>query len=85
MYSIEPDKRRNRLKLSFSGQMQQDPPTFFNELKDGVQSIVSRTGDWDLVVDFTDTPVMPQDRAQNTARIFEWCETNGVRKIAFAV
>lgn len=80
MYSIITEPERNRLTIAFAGRMEQDPAAFFEELTSAVQRVRERQSAWDLVADFSDTPVMPQDRAQNTIRIFAWFMDNGLRK-----
>ncbi|WP_108789348.1 hypothetical protein [Erythrobacter sp. Alg231-14] len=80
MYSIIADSRQRRLTLTFSGEMDQDPAAFFEELTSKVQRLRAAGDDWDLLTDFSDTPVMPQDRAQNTVRIFAWFMDNGMRR-----
>ena len=75
--------KNHRVELSFSGQMTQDPAAFFEELTSAAKSVRSPDGGWSLLVDFSDTHVMSQDRAQNTIKIFEWCKVNGIVKIAF--
>ncbi len=86
MYSITLDRRLSRLTLVFSGHMDQDPAAFLAEFTDAAQTIRNAPGVlggmWDLLADYADTPVMPQDRAQNTARIFEWCLANNLRRAA---
>ena len=82
MYSIDPNRQKRRVTLSFDGLMRQDPQVFFKELTDAVKSVRGSEGEWDLLVDFSGTPVMPQDRAKNTAKIFDWCLENDIRKVA---
>jgi hypothetical protein len=82
MYSITTIPRHNRVAISFSGWMEQDHPTLFKEIMNAANAMQSRTGEWDLMADFTDTPVMTQERAQNTTKIFGWCLANGMRRTA---
>ena len=82
MYTIEVLRARSRVILSFCGEMKQDPAAFFAELTAAANTAKLRDGEWEMLVDFSQTPVMPQDRAQNTARIFDWCLANGIRKTA---
>ena len=65
--------------------MEQDPAAFFVELTNAAKAVRANDGTWSLLVDFSDTPVMPQDRAQNTAKIYDWCIANGVKRIAFVM
>lgn len=85
MYSLTKLPKQNRLELSFSGHMEQDPAAFFAELTNAAKAVRANDGTWSLLVDFSDTPVMPQDRAQNTAKIYDWCIANGVKRIAFVM
>ena len=82
MYSIETDRQTGLVTLAFSGVMDQDPEEFFLELTTAIESVRMASGDWDLLVDFGDTSVMSQDRAQNTNRIFQWCIAKGIRRCA---
>ena len=82
MYSIETNRQTGLVTLSFSGVMDQDPEAFFLELTTGIEDVRKASGDWDLLVDFGDTSVMSQDRAQNTNRIFQWCIAKGIRRCA---
>ena len=83
MYLLTRHPKQHRVELGFSGQMTQEAGAFFEELTTAAKSVRSPDGDWSLLVDFSDTPVMSQERAQNTAKIFEWCKTHGIVKIAF--
>ena len=82
MYRIDISRSRSRVTLSFSGEMKQDPAAFLAELTSAANKAKGSGDDWEMLVDFSDTPVMPQDRAQNTSKIFEWCLGNGIRKTA---
>ena len=82
MYELRADRPNRRVTLTFSGVMDQDPKSFFAELT-GAATFVRGTGnDWDLLVDFTGMAVMNQERAGNTAKIYNWCCENEVRKVA---
>ena len=85
MYSLAREPKRNRVTLSFSGHMTQDATAFFEELTTVAKSVRAPDGGWSMLVDFSDTPVMTQERANNTERIFDWCMANGIRKIAFVL
>ena len=85
MYSVVPKSSHNRLELKFDGHMEQDPAVFFGEFTSAAASVRDESGEWDLLVDFSNTPVMPQERAENTAKIFQWCLSNNVRRIAFVL
>ena len=82
MYSITTNSSRSLVELTFSGPMDQDPAAFFKELTGSADRVRRSTGSWQLLVDFTETDVMVQERAQNTGKIFEWCLANGISKTA---
>ncbi len=82
MYSLNAYRNLGRVVLGFDGEMTQNPAHFFSEFSAAANDARLGRDDWDLLIDFSQTPVMPQDRAQNTARIFAWCLDNAIRKIA---
>ena len=85
MYSLAREPELHRVELRFSGQMTQDAAAFFDELTTAAKCVRSPDCDWSLLVDFSDTPVMTQERANNTTKIFDWCMANGIAKIAFVL
>ena len=82
MYTLRLTPAHNRVELSFSGHMMQDAEGLFTELTEAALRVRGNSGDWDVLADYSDTPVLPQDRAQNTARILGWCLAHGIRRIA---
>lgn len=85
MYKLEAKPSQRRVELSFDGEMKQDPAKFFAEFSAAVNSVRGNGSSFDLLLDFSATHVMPQDRVQNTRRIFEWCLENGIGKAAFVM
>ncbi len=83
MHLIDRDTKNSRVTLTFIGEMKQDPKAFFAEFVSASQSVRNADGEWDLLLDFSQTHVMPQERAANTQKIFDWCLENGIRKTAF--
>lgn len=82
MYTFDILLAKSRIDLSFSGEMKQNPAALFAELSSAVGTVGSRNGTWDLLVDYSDTHVLTQERARHTADKFEWCLENGIRKVA---
>lgn len=82
MYLIETDLDTGCVTLSFDGIMTQDPEQFFQEFTQAAITVRRAQRNWKLLVDFSRTPVMEQFRAQNTAKIFDWCQSQGMDKAA---
>ncbi|MEM8724716.1 MAG: hypothetical protein AAGE86_04250 [Pseudomonadota bacterium] len=82
MYRIQGIAPKHRVLVSFHGDFDFDQSDLDNELKSIAMDVRSAEGHFDLLADFTQAPVMPQDRAQQSEVLIAWCVANGLRKSA---
>lgn len=85
MYSIEKDHINGRVNATFSGNFEHDAADLVADIKDAIPDVRRSDGTFDLLSDFTDASVMPQDHAQTSEDFLLWLDKNGLRKSAIVM
>jgi len=85
MYRIVASPHRNRVTIDFGTEYDFDEDEFERELVDAIESVRDKGGAFDLLADFSQAPVMDQQRASESERVVAWCAANGLRKSANVV
>jgi len=82
MYSIRRSSAKNRVEIIFDGSHDYSSEIFTAELKDAALEVRSADGVFDLLVDFSNSHVLPQDAAHRSENNIVWCSAHGMRKSA---
>ncbi len=82
MYTVTPIPAKNRIDVVFSGDFGHDDAEFREELRAAVEKTRSGEGHFDMLVDFSQAPVMSPEMAKNGEEASAWCVQNGMRKSA---
>jgi hypothetical protein len=82
MELIETNAAKNRVEVTFIGNYSGDIASFNDQLKACARAAKFSSGHFDLLSDFTQSQVMPQQLSGETAEIVGWCAANGLRKSA---
>jgi hypothetical protein len=83
MYQIAVSRANQRVDLDFIGNYTDiDRAELARDLHTAVLQAKARGDHFDLLVDFTQVSVMPQDRTAAARDEIEWCVANGLRRSA---
>lgn len=82
MYSIVPNLAKHRVRVVFANDFEHEQDAFNAELKSAIDQVRADDGHFDLLSDFTDAPVMSQERAKQGEEMVAWCLANGLRRSA---
>lgn len=82
MYEIEKDPVKRRVILRLDKYEDHDSPRFIHDLQHAALSVKGADPTFDILADFSDSMVMPQHIAQESADIAAWLMANGLRKSA---
>jgi len=82
MHSIEKLTSKHRIVIQFGSYVDHDPDAFAIELKQAAFDVKGSLGEFDILADFTESMVMPQDAAKSSEDVISWCLANGMRKSA---
>ena len=82
MFSIEEDHINGRINATFSGIFEYDAADLVAGIKGAIPNVRRSDGTFDLLSDFTEASVMPQDHAQASEDFLGWLDKNGLRKSA---
>ncbi len=86
MYKITADPASRRLDVDFVGSYTDiDQAAFAADLRAAVLKLRGGSGHFDLLCDFSQISVMPQDRTADAREQIEWCVANGLRRSANVV
>ena len=82
MYSIATDPGNNRILVTFTKDFDYEADDLIAELKGAIAAVKRTDGTFDILSDFTDVSVMPQDHADISEGFLQWLSDNGLRKSA---
>lgn len=82
VYTIRPIPSKNRVEVVFNDFRDHDAERFAAELQSAVQSAKNEDGRFDIVLDMSNSVVMPQDIAAKSEANAKWLNDNGLRKSA---
>ena len=82
MYSIERNLSKKRVLLQLDKYEDHDGPRFVKELQSAALSVKGSGDHFDILADFSNSIVMPQDVANDSEAIAQWLLENGLRRSA---
>lgn len=82
MYTIRPILSKNRVEVVFDDFRDHDAERFAADLQSAVQSAKDENGRFDILLDMSNSVVMPQDIAAKSEADAKWLNDNGLRKSA---
>lgn len=83
MFQVTVDATSHRIEVDFIGNYSDiDQSQFSRDLRAAVPKAKGAAHHFDLLVDFSRVPVMPQDRTSSAREEIEWCVANGLRRSA---
>ena len=82
MYKIERVRPESRVEMFFGDYQDHDQQRFLHEVQQAALSVRDSNGSFDVLADFTDSVVMPQEISKQSADLATWFLTNGMRKSA---
>jgi hypothetical protein len=85
MENITADASKHRVNIEFVGTYSGDIARFSEEIKSKARIAKGGGQHFDMISDFTQSHVIPQNLAGASAEVAEWCGDNGLRKSANVV
>lgn len=85
MDEVKADSSKHRVEVIFAGAYSGEIAEFTDKLKDGARVAKAGGRHFDMLTDFTQSPVMPQTLLGGAADAISWCAENGLRKAANVV
>jgi hypothetical protein len=82
MYKIERVPSKHRVEMFLDNYEGHDQQRFLREVQQTAISVRNTDGSFDVLADFTESIVMPQEISQESADLAAWLVTNGMRRSA---
>jgi hypothetical protein len=82
MEKITANVARKRVEVEFEGNYSGDVAGFAEKLKTSARAAKAGGSHFDILSDFTQSHVLPQQMLGETADVLSWCTDNGLRKAA---
>jgi len=83
MWTIAENTRKNRVEIIFAGAYGRQHDAFDAQLMAAAKRLKASNGEFDCLVDMTQSHVAPQEVTERGAEAIKWCLANGLRKGAF--
>jgi hypothetical protein len=85
MEEIKVNSAKKRVEINFIGSYSGEMERFGDELKSSVRLAKAGGTNFDLLSDFTQSHVVPQQLLGGAAEFVGWCADNGLRKSAIII
>ena len=82
MYTIDKVPSKHRIVIEFDKYHDHDQMKFLDDLQAAALSVRSVDRQFDMLADFTQSMVMPQDIAKDSVSLSDWLIKNGMRRSA---